>query len=360
MDLHSSDRSHNQEASPSLKQRKSRRRWGGWQDLLAKAGLGAAEGPSVTTDQADYSPGETAVITAKGFKPGVKITFAIADDPADSGDDGDADVYQPFAVRDGSAADLDGQANGQVVTTWRVPSDNNGTGAGVPDALNATLTLKAKGAGRAVAKTSFTDSTELADPPVAAPVPAVSLDQGEYEPGQMATITASGFALGSAIEFAIADDPDQPGEDGEVDNYPPFAITDGQDGDLDGVANGEVVTTWLLPADATAVLNLTATGAEGESASTTASIAAASLPAATSSPAPTVSTDKADYAPNETATISSSGFTPGSTVEYQVEIVSDPGADAVFGTSDDVVDTEATQLLGRLWKTSAIRGTMAL
>ena len=345
MDLHSSDRSHNHEGNPSLKQRKSRRRWAGWQDWLAKAGLGAAEGPSVSTDQPDYSPGERAVITAKGFKPGDEVTFAIADDPAAPGDDGDADVYQPFAVKDGSAADLDGQVNGQVVTTWRVPSDNNGTGAGVPDALNATLNLKAKGSGRAVAKTSFTDSTELADPPLAAPAPAVSLDQSEYEPGQTATITASGFAVGSAIEFAIADAPDQPGDDGEVDNYPPFAVTDGQDGDLDGVANGEVVTTWLMPADPNAALNLTAMGAEGESASTSASIAAASLATTTSSPAPTVSTDKPDYAPNETATINSSGFIPGSTVEFQVEIVSDPGADAVFGTSDDVVDTQATQLL---------------
>jgi len=32
-------------------------------------------------------------------------------------------------------------------------------------------------------------------------------------------------------------------------------------------------------------------------------------------------------------------------VEFAVEIVSDPGGDGVYGTSDDVVDAEATQLL---------------
>ncbi|MEB3294935.1 MAG: DUF5801 repeats-in-toxin domain-containing protein, partial [Synechococcales bacterium] len=101
--------------------------------------------PSVTTDQADYAPGETATITAKGFKSGSTIRFAIADDPNDPGDDGNADIYPAFYVTDGGVGDLDGKVNGQVVTTWFVPTDNNGSGSGIPDAFHATLKLTATG-----------------------------------------------------------------------------------------------------------------------------------------------------------------------------------------------------------------------
>ncbi|MFN5220772.1 MAG: hypothetical protein ACK5FE_07690, partial [Cyanobacteriota bacterium] len=111
---------------------KRRQGWGSWQELLA---------PSVITDKLDYRPGETAMITASGFQPGETITFSIADDPQDHGDDGDADLYQPFSVKDGGAGDLDGKANGQVVTTWFVPTDDDGSGSGTPDALNASLLL---------------------------------------------------------------------------------------------------------------------------------------------------------------------------------------------------------------------------
>ncbi|HBE54365.1 MAG TPA: hypothetical protein DDW76_37865, partial [Cyanobacteria bacterium UBA11369] len=57
--------------------------------------------------------------------------------------------------------------NGQVVTTWFVPIDNNGSDSGIPDALNATLNLTATGAGAdgtfgtsddQVATTTFTDA----------------------------------------------------------------------------------------------------------------------------------------------------------------------------------------------------------
>ncbi len=123
--------------------------------------------PTVTTDKQDYAPGETVTITARGFEAGSTITLAIADDPNDPGDDGDADVYQPFSITDGGEGDLDGVANGQIITTWIVPKDNNGTGSGTPDALNATLILTATGDGidhrfgtidDQVATTTFTDA----------------------------------------------------------------------------------------------------------------------------------------------------------------------------------------------------------
>ncbi|NET15395.1 MAG: hypothetical protein F6K08_22450, partial [Okeania sp. SIO1H6] len=82
-------------------------------------------------------------ITATGFELGSTIKFEIEDDPTDPGDDGDVDAYDPIEVTDGGEGDLDGTENGQVVTTWEVPTDNNGTGLGPADALNATLNLTA-------------------------------------------------------------------------------------------------------------------------------------------------------------------------------------------------------------------------
>jgi hypothetical protein len=124
--------------------------------------------PSVFTDQEDYAPGETATITATGFEVGSTIEFSIADDPDDPGDDGEADVYQPFSVTDGGEGDLDGVADGNITTTWFVPTDNNGTGSGTPDALNATLNLTARGSNGQVATTTFTDADAKA---------AVQIDQ---------------------------------------------------------------------------------------------------------------------------------------------------------------------------------------
>lgn len=55
---------------------------------------------------------------------------------------------------------------------------------------------------------------------------------------------------------------------------------------------------------------------------------------------PIVTSDLKDYAPGSTATVTASGFAPGSTVEFQVEHATGPGADNVWGTPDDVLDTD--------------------
>jgi uncharacterized repeat protein (TIGR01451 family) len=117
---------------------------------------------TVRTDKSNYSPGETARITATGFGVGSTITFAIADDPSDFGDDGDRDFYtlSPNPITDGGVGDLDGNANGEVVTTWFVPTDNNGTGSGTPDALNGTLNLTATGPDGQAATTMFMDGNQ--------------------------------------------------------------------------------------------------------------------------------------------------------------------------------------------------------
>ena len=114
-------------------------------------------GPTVTTDQDDYAPGSTATITATGFEVGSTIRFEIVDSASRPGDDQDIDVYTPIVVTDGVTVynelglaiggDLDGVADGNVTTTWFVPIDDDGTGSGTPDALNATLNLTATGTG---------------------------------------------------------------------------------------------------------------------------------------------------------------------------------------------------------------------
>src|SRR5262245_12518209 len=54
--------------------------------------------------------------------------------------------------------------------------------------------------------------------------------------------------------------------------------------------------------------------------------------------APVVTTDLLDYAAGETANITASHFTVGSTVEFQVLHVLDAGADGIYGTADDTLD----------------------
>ncbi|WP_223526814.1 DUF5801 repeats-in-toxin domain-containing protein [Pseudomonas sp. BF-B-19] len=54
---------------------------------------------------------------------------------------------------------------------------------------------------------------------------------------------------------------------------------------------------------------------------------------------PTVATNLEDYAPGSTAIITASGFATGSTVTLEVDHAIGAGADSVWGTSDDVLDT---------------------
>ncbi|WP_223545434.1 DUF5801 repeats-in-toxin domain-containing protein [Pseudomonas sp. A-B-19] len=54
---------------------------------------------------------------------------------------------------------------------------------------------------------------------------------------------------------------------------------------------------------------------------------------------PTVTTDLKDYAPGSTAIITASGFAAGSTVTLEVDHAVGAGADGVWGTSDDVLNT---------------------
>ncbi|HBB31510.1 MAG TPA: hypothetical protein DC064_06865, partial [Cyanobacteria bacterium UBA9273] len=98
--------------------------------------------------------------------------------------------------------------------------------------------------------------------------------KSDYTPGETAIATVTGLESGETVKFGITEI--LPGDDGVLNTYQPFVVTDGGVGDLDGSANGQVMASWLVPPDpdgvgpevapalnATLELTATATGADG-------------------------------------------------------------------------------------------------
>ncbi|HZT82877.1 MAG TPA: hypothetical protein VFA26_21780, partial [Gemmataceae bacterium] len=105
---------------------------------------------------------------------------------------------------------------------------------------------------------------------------AVWTNQSDYAPGSTAIIQGSGFQVGEAIRLEVLRSDGTP--QGGSDN--PWTITDGGQGDLDGVADGKFTTSWYVdPTYATnQTLNVTATGlTSGEAASATFTDAAVTI-----------------------------------------------------------------------------------
>ncbi|MBD9672560.1 hypothetical protein IB275_18385 [Pseudomonas sp. PDM21] len=155
--------------------------------------------PSVTTDQDDYAPGSTAIITASGFTAGstVKIEVDHATNPGADGVWGTADDvlntsagagHDPWYVTDGGAGDLDGQINGSITTSWYVDPD---------DSAGARFLLSASSDG-ATATATFTD----AGPVVSATGVTVSLDETTGLQNATATASPAGDANDNDILLA--------------------------------------------------------------------------------------------------------------------------------------------------------------
>ncbi len=93
--------------------------------------------------------------------------------------------------------------------------------------------------------------------------PTVSTDLLDYAPGSTAIITASGFAPGTTVMFEVDH---TSGEDSGA-GHTPWYVIDGGAGDLDGVANGVIRTTWYVNPDdslgATFLLTAKSAGADG-------------------------------------------------------------------------------------------------
>src|SRR5436190_24178901 len=73
----------------------------------------------------------------------------------------------------------------------------------------------------------------------------VTTDQPDYSPGSIAAFTAN-VAVGETVTFDVID---VAGTAVSGTNQP-WTITDGGVGDLDGVANGVIQTTWAVGQDA--------------------------------------------------------------------------------------------------------------
>ncbi len=149
----------------------------------------------VTTDKADYSPGETAIITTSNqpstlegatFADGEMVQFQVTrtDGVPDfpSGNlpwyviDGGIDAYQTDVNSDGQLdwvrADNDGVVNGSISTTWFVEDQY----------ANSSLLLTATGmASHTVATTAFTDSVTA--------VNNVAASSASVQPGSALTVT---------------------------------------------------------------------------------------------------------------------------------------------------------------------------
>ncbi|MFR0688061.1 DUF5801 repeats-in-toxin domain-containing protein [Enterobacterales bacterium AE_CKDN230030158-1A_HGKHYDSX7] len=129
----------------------------------------------LSTDQNDYAPGSTVILTASGFSAGstVKLEVDHVTNPGADGAWGTSDDvidtntgsgHEPWYVTDGGAGDLDGQVNGSITAAWYVDPD---------DSAGARFLLSASASDGSMATTTFTDAA----PTVVATGVTVSLDE---------------------------------------------------------------------------------------------------------------------------------------------------------------------------------------
>ncbi|HBL62348.1 MAG TPA: hypothetical protein DDZ80_29325, partial [Cyanobacteria bacterium UBA8803] len=165
------------------------------------------EAPAVSTDKPDYAPGETAIITGRGFAIGSTIQVALQDDPNDPGDDGITNIYTPFSITDGVqikdvngnviGGDLDGVADGNFTTTWLVPPDPDGNGPQIASAYHATLILTATGNGADSTLGTADDQTATTTFTDAGSKEAANLDQWQNGPSDNLDPNQDGWVNGN-------------------------------------------------------------------------------------------------------------------------------------------------------------------
>src|SRR5262249_28584364 len=73
----------------------------------------------------ENAPGRIVAISLRGIKIGSTYTFQVWVLPYAPSANGEVDAYNPFTVTDGGEGDLDGNPNGQTVTTWTVHDDQD-------------------------------------------------------------------------------------------------------------------------------------------------------------------------------------------------------------------------------------------
>jgi hypothetical protein len=121
---------------------------------------------TVTTNKADYQPGENALFSASNVEAGATVQFSVAHVNAGAdgvyGTEDDQYTYDltgtgiTWSVTDGGAGDADGLANGIVITSWFINDD----------AANQTFQISAIDAAASdIATASFTDAPKPDVPP---------------------------------------------------------------------------------------------------------------------------------------------------------------------------------------------------
>jgi preprotein translocase subunit SecB len=87
----------------------------------------------------------------------------------------------------------------------------------------------------------------------------VTTDKDDYPPGATAIITGENFDPGEIIELQVLHTDGIPNTGG---GHEPWQVTDGGEGDLDGIVDGNFETTWYVNPDdsANSAFELTATG----------------------------------------------------------------------------------------------------
>ncbi|MCI0359861.1 MAG: hypothetical protein L0211_15395, partial [Planctomycetaceae bacterium] len=71
-------------------------------------------------------------------------------------------------------------------------------------------------------------------------------DKPDYAPGETALLTASGYQIGETVKFQVLHIDGTPNTG---NGHDPWNVVDGGAGDLDGLANGNVKTTWYVDPD---------------------------------------------------------------------------------------------------------------
>jgi len=97
----------------------------------------------------DTAPGRIVAISLSGIKIGSTYTFQVRHLPYAPSANGEVHASKPFTVTDGGEGDLDGNRNGQIVTTWTIHDDL--------DLVNVTLSLTATGNDGRVASTTLAE-----------------------------------------------------------------------------------------------------------------------------------------------------------------------------------------------------------
>jgi hypothetical protein len=132
----------------------------------------------------------------------------------------------------------------------------------------------------------------------------VSPNETAYAPGETALFALRGFQKGETVDVQVLHTDGTPFTGSGL-----ISVRDGGAGDLDGVVNGNLLVSYVLPLHAAG--SWSQVTARGESSGLSAEATFKWI-------TPWVLTDKPDYAVGETVNITGGGWQPGETVQLQV------------------------------------------